>query len=233
MSDYELPRYAVIGLGRFGQALARTLTAAGAEVIGIDIDAPLVEKLRDEVTLAVRLDATDEEALKAQGVHEVDVAVIGIGEAFEPAALAVATLKELGVKRIIARAENEVQARIMRRVGADEVAEPERESAQRWAHRLMLPNLTHYVELGEDHSLIYTQAPRKFHHKTLRELDLRNEFGINLIAIERRVSVKSGESEEGITRTVFEIPKADTTILPTDTLVLVGSNEALEELPKD
>jgi len=108
-----MQRFAVIGLGRFGQRLARALTADGAEVIAIDREVDLVEEVRDEVTLAVRLDSTDEEALKAQGIAEVDAVIVGIGEQFEAAALTVAVLQSLGVPRIYARAETTVQARIL------------------------------------------------------------------------------------------------------------------------
>lgn len=225
-------KFAVIGLGRFGQRLARALTAAEAEVIAVDRDATLVEQIRDEVTLAVRLDGTDEEALKAQGIHKMDVVIVGIGEDFESSALTVATLKGLGARRIVARAETEVQAKILTRVGADEIASPERESALRWAHRMTLPKLTKYIELGEAHSMIYVAAPAAFHHKTLEELDLRNKFGVNLIAIERRVVVKTEHAAEGVETPVIEVPSAGTAIMPADTLILVGSNESLSRFPK-
>ncbi len=234
-----MQRFAVIGLGRFGQGLARALTSSGAEVIAIDRETSLVEQLRDEVTLAVRLDSTDEEALKAQGVHTVDVAIVGIGEDFESAALTVATLKGLGVGHLIARAESDIQAKILSRVGADEIASPERESATRWAHRLTLPNLTQYISLGDEHSVVYATPSRRFHDKTLKELDLRNQYGVNLIAIERRVSVEPGADAAseagaaGVTTPVITVPSADTTILPGDVLILVGDNERLSQLPRD
>jgi trk system potassium uptake protein TrkA len=226
-------RFAVIGLGRFGQRLARTLMTGDVEVIAVDRNGKSVEQVRDEVTLAVRLDSTDEEALKAQGIHEVDVAVVGIGVDFESAALTVATLKQLGVKRIIARAESDIQAKILTRVGADEIASPERESALRWAHRLMLPSLKQYVELGEGHSLIYIDAPQRFHNKTLAELDLRNKFGVNLIAIERGVAAKPDQPPQAAAAPVIEVPHAATKILPGDTLILVGSNDNIAELPRE
>ena len=228
-----MQKFAIIGLGRFGQGLARALTSTGAEVIAIDRDAGLVERMRDKVTVAVRLDSTDAEALMAQGVHEVDVAVVGIGEDFESAALTVAPLKELQVKRIIARAERDIQAEILSRVGADEVARPEGESARRWAHRLSLPKLTKYNELGEGHSIIYTTAPRCLHQKTLKELALRNKYGVNLIALERTVSVQPDPDAPAPTPTTIVVPDANATILPSDVLILVGSNESLTHLPRE
>lgn len=226
-------RFAVIGLGQFGQALARALASGDAEVIAVDRNAKPVEQVRDDVTLAVCLDSTDEEALKEQAIHQVDVAIVGIGAHFEAAALTVATLKMLGVKRIIARAQSDMQAKILRRVGADQIVSPEGESALRWAHRLMLPNLGQYIELGEGNSLISIDAPRAFHHKTLKQLDLRNEFGVNLIAIERGAGDQA-EEPPGTTGTpTIEVPHADTEILPGDTLILVGSNESVARLPRE
>lgn len=225
-------RFVVIGLGRFGQQLARALTASGAEVMAIDRAAELVEAVRDDVGMAVRLDSTDEEALAAQGVADVDAAIVGIGEHFEAAVLTVAVLKALKVPRIYARAESDVQARILRRVGADDLVNPERESALRWAHRLTLPNLRQYIDLGEDHALVYMTAPASFCHKTLVDLALRARHGVNLVAIKREASVQPG-AEAAATATVISVPQADTTILPNDVLILVGSNEALAELPTD
>lgn len=226
-----MARFAVIGLGRFGENLAKALMANGAEVLAIDRTRGCVERMRDEVTLAVRLNSTDPEALRAQGVHQVDAAIVGIGEDFESAALTVATLKELGVRHIFARAETEIQGKIMLKVGADAVVNPHRESALRWAHRLMLPNLQQYVELGEGYSMIYVTAPPTFHHKTLLELGLRRKYGVNVVAINRRVSISEGEKPLAPQESVIAVPEAETTILPDDILILVGNNEALGRLP--
>ncbi len=228
-----MQQFAVIGLGRFGQRLARALTADGAEVIAIDRNAELVESMRDDVTLAVRLDSTNEEALRTQGVAEVGVAIVGIGEEFEAAALTVAVLKSLGVPRIYARAETAIQGQILRRIGAHDIVNPEHESALRWARRLQLPNLKEYVELGEDHALIHTTAPGSFCHKTPADLELRRCFGVNLVAIKRTVNVQKGTDETSSTSAVISVPQADTTILPNDVLILVGSNDALAQLPND
>ena len=122
-------RFAVIGLGRFGSRLASNLAAAGAEVIAIDRSRQIVEDLRDKVTLAIALDATDEQALRIQGVDQVDCAVVGIGQDFEANALTTALLKSLGVARVVSRAGNQMQAEILTRIGADGVVKPEDESA--------------------------------------------------------------------------------------------------------
>ena len=226
-----MQKFAVIGLGRFGQYLAKALTAAGDEVIGIDSDPAVVERMRDEVALAVRLDGTDEAALLSQGVGEVDAAIVGIGEDFESSALSVAALKAIGVPRIVARAMSETQATILTKVGADEIALAERESALRWAHRLALPNLQQYVELGQDHSLVYIDAPPAFHNKTLQELGVRHHFGVNVVAVRRKLTVKNAGEDETRDEEIIAVPQPDTTVLPGDVLIVVGSNESLKALP--
>jgi trk system potassium uptake protein TrkA len=228
-----MQRFAIIGMGRFGQYLAKALTAARAEVIGVDRDARVVELMRDEVALAVRLDGTDKAALESQGISEVDAAIVGIGEDFESAVLTVVALKELGVRQIIARAMTETQAAILSKVGADAIASAERESAVRWAHRLTLPNLQQYIELGEGHSIVYMRAPSAFWQKSLQDLELRRRYGVNLVAIHREVSVRTGAEEKAAMHQVVAVPKPDTTILRGDILILVGSNEGLSSLPRD
>lgn len=224
-------RFAVIGLGTFGMKLAQALTRAGAEVIAVDSDPDLVEQVRDEVTLAVRLDATDEQALLTQGIDKVDCAIVGIGVNFEANALTVSTLKAIGVPQVIGRARGEVRRKILERIGADAVVLPEAETALRWANRLMLPHLREYVELGEHHALVQIQAPASFAGKTPGQLDLRRRCQVNLVAIKRTVTAqhqrKTVESETML------VPTAQTTILPGDVLILVGSNDALAELPDE
>ncbi len=228
-----MQRFAVIGLGRFGEQLARALAASGVEVVAIDRAARLAEALRDEVTLAVCLDSTDAEALKAQGIGDVDAAIVGIGEDFEATVLTVAVLKSLEVRRVFARAENEIQARILTRVGADDIVNPERESALRWSHRLTLPNLRQYIDLGEDHAIIYVNAPSAFHGQTLAELALRARHGVNMVAIKREHAGPTDPDTPKAKEPLVTVPMADTTILPDDILILVGPNEALAKLPAD
>jgi trk system potassium uptake protein TrkA len=223
-----MQQFAVIGLGRFGEHLARMLTRAGAEVIGIDRDPKVVERLRDEVALAVTLDATDVHALASQGVKDVDAAIVGVGEEFESAALTVAALKELGVRRIIARAMTVTQAKILSSVGANETAQAECESANRWAQRLTIPNLQRFVDLGEDHGLVYIKAPDAFCGKTLQDLALRKAHGVNLVAIQRR---EEGDPSSKASR--FIVPVATTVVLADDVLIVVGSNDNLRELPSE
>jgi len=228
-----MPRFAVIGLGRFGGRLARSLAAAGAEVLAIDKNRQLIEDIQDDVTLAVRLDSTDENALLAQGVDKVDVAVVSIGEDFESAVLTTVLLKAIGVRKVVTRAQTEVRGQILRRVGADEIVYPEGESAVRWAHRLMLPRLEKYIELGEDYSLIQIPVPRSFVGGTPASLHLRQRYGVTLVAICRDAQTQAKEPGAAVKCGEFTIPMPDTVMQEGDQVILIGGNEALSNLPTE
>lgn len=206
------------------------LAESGAEVLAIDKDRDLVEEIRDRVVLAVCLDSTNEQALKAQGVHEVDVAVVGIGEDFESSVLTTVLLKQLGIKRLIVRAESKMRAEILTRIGADDIVNPERESADRWRSRLLAPALMERIELAEGHSLAQVAAPPSFYDRTLEDLALRKRYKVNVVAIRRTVR----ETEGGIERRrelVISVPMPDSIVRSGDILLLIGSDQAMESLP--
>ncbi|MCX5676142.1 MAG: TrkA family potassium uptake protein [Planctomycetota bacterium] len=226
-----MKRFMVIGLGRFGQRLAKALTEAGHEVIAIDKREELVERVRDEVALAVCLDATDPDPLKSQGAGDIDAAVVCIGEDFESNALATATLKSLGVPVVISRASTEIQRRILTAIGADQVVLPEEEVADRLAGHLANPNILEHLELAEGHSLIQIRAPADWVGRTLGEIDLRRKHEVNLVAIKRQVVSRTPEGGQTVEQQVVDLPMAHTVIREGDILVLVGSTESLGSLP--
>ncbi|MBE3097920.1 MAG: TrkA family potassium uptake protein [Planctomycetes bacterium] len=226
-----MKRFMVIGLGRFGQRLAKALTEAGHEVIAIDKREELVERVRDEVALAVCLDATDPDPLKSQGAGDIDAAVVCIGEDFESNALATATLKSLGVPVVISRASSEIQRRILSAIGADQVVLPEEEVADRLAAHLANPNILEHLELAEGHSLIQIRAPADWVGRTLGEIDLRRKHEVNLVAIKRQVISRTPEGGQTVEQQVVDLPMAHTVIREGDVLVLVGSTESLGSLP--
>lgn len=230
-----MDRFAVIGLGRFGSRLATTLAAAGAEVIAIDRDRAIVEDLRDEVTLAIAMDSTDEQALKIQGVDQVDCAVVGIGADFEANALTTALLKSLGVKRVIARAATRTQARILSRIGADGVVSPEEESADRWANKLLAPFLLDRVEIGDGYVVAQVRTPAPWSGKTLAELDLRRAHNITMVAIRRKArpdgSARTTDASDEQRDRVVELPQPTSRLQPDDLLVVAGFDEELKRLP--
>lgn len=240
-----MDRFAVIGLGRFGARLAQNLAAAGAEVIAIDHSRQIVEELRDKVTLAIALDATDEQALRLQGIDQVDCAVVGIGNNFEANALATVLLKSVGVKRIISRAGNQMQAQILQRIGADGVVRPEDEAADRWSHRLLAPFTIDHIELAENYAIIQLPTPGAWVGKSLADLDMRRKFQVTLVAIKRLASgpkkdgdapSKAGAAEPedagASAERVVEAPLPTSRLRESDILVIAGFDQDIEKLPK-
>ncbi|HNV01965.1 MAG TPA: TrkA family potassium uptake protein [Vicinamibacterales bacterium] len=215
---------AVIGLGRFGSAMAVSLTELGQDVVGVDSDEDRVQKHADLISSAVALDATDERALKRAGIADVDAAVISIGENIEASLLAVMLLKDLEVPRIIAKAVTPLHGRILQRLGVDRVIFPEREMAIRVAHSLVVANALDYIELSRDFSIVEVPAPAEFAGRTLKDLQLRNRYGLTLIAIKR----KSGAGSEETTIA----PSADDLIESGDVLSLLGPNERLAHIDR-
>jgi len=228
-----MKRIAVVGLGRLGMELAGQLAASGVEVIAIDTDRSLVEKAQERVALAVRLDATDAEALTAQGIPGVDLAMVAIGEGFEATLLTVLALKQVGVKHVIARAQNPTRAQILQKVGADETILPELATARRLAQRLVAPQLEDAIELSPDHSLVQLKAPERFCHRTLAKLKLRQKYGVNVVALKRQVSVSARGAKAPVSRQIISVPGPESVIQPTDILVIIGPNDMLSQLPTE
>lgn len=226
-----LPRVAVIGLGRFGMTLARTLGESGAEVIAIDADARLVDQVKDHVAAAVRLDSTDAGALSGQEVGKCDVVVVAIGENFEAALLTTVIVKQMGVRRVICRAQSSVHAEIYRQIGADVVIQPEMQAGAALGRSLASPHIDEVVPLAEGYSLIELHAPQAFFDKTLAGLNLRVKYQVNLVAIKRTRQV--AVAGRNVTEELLSVPTPDEVIRPGDILVLVGSNDALNRLPKE
>lgn len=224
-----MERFAVIGMGRFGSRLAKLLTEAGVEVIAVDRRADLVEAMRDEVARAVCMDATDEETLRNQGLDEVDTAIVGIGTNFEAAVLTTVLLKQMGVRRVITRATTAVRGQILTRIGADDIVNPESESADRWRTRLVAPRIIEHIELSEGFSLIQTIAPKPFIGKTLGEIDMRKNHHVQVIAVRRRAEDTDADGKRRTQEIVISVPTAETTIQGGDVLMLIGADEALRE----
>ncbi len=228
-----MKRFAVIGLGRFGTKLAVALAMSGAEVIAIDRDREVVDTIRDQVSHVVRLDSTDEEALKAQGVDKVDVAIIGIGQrgrGFESAILTVVNLRQMGVPKIYARAENLIAGEVFSKVGATEVIYPEIESAQRWAYKLIAPQIGEKIDFAEGYSLARVKAPPSFDEKTVMDLQLRQKYNVNLVAIKRGEGSKGKKSEKA---GIINVPMPSTVVYKDDILMVAGSDVDLARLPKE
>lgn len=211
---------AIIGLGEFGQAAAVGLARGGVEVIAVDSHMEHVNVVKDEVAMAVCLDARRREALKENGINEVDVLVAAIGENFEAQVLAVVHAKQFGIKRVIARATTRDHRMVLQAVGADDVFDPEEEAARWMVQRLMLGDITSYFELADGFSLVEIKAPEGIVGKTLRELELRREFRINLVALKR---YEKKPDETPVLKQFNPVPLPDERIQENDVLALAGS----------
>jgi len=228
-----MQKFAVIGLGRFGSQLAISLGERDAEVIAVDKDMRAVEQVKDVVTYAARLDSTDREALLAQGIDKVDVAIVAIGDNFESNVLTTAFLKNIGVKNVIARAASTIQKQILELIGADKVIFPEAESGIRLAQNLTSRAIWDYVPLSGDRVIAELKAPQRFWNKTIAELKIRNKYGINIIAVKKRIPKLSPTGGTSVAEEIIiEMPEPDYEIGEYDTLIVVGSNDDIEDVSK-
>jgi len=223
-------KIAVIGLGRFGTALARQLALSGVQVIAVDRTQQLVNGIKDDVDLAVQLDSTDKQALLSQDIDKVDVCVVAIGENFEASLLTTVLVKQLNVPQIICRAQTALHAEIFRQIGADQVIQPEQAAGEQVARQLANPQLADVVPLSENLTLVELKAPRQFHGKSVKSTGLRADYHVNLVVIKRP---QAGDEESTAESMLVNVPRPDDVIEPNDILVLVGANEALARLPKE
>ncbi|HYF79756.1 MAG TPA: TrkA family potassium uptake protein [Symbiobacteriaceae bacterium] len=210
---------AVLGLGRFGSAVARTLQELGHEVLGIDANPDLVELVSDEVTHAVTCDVADEEALRSLGLRNFDCAVVAIGHEVQASVLATVILKEIGVPFVVAKAAGDLHGRTLAKVGADKVVYPERDMGARVAHSLLTGSVTDFIELSPEYTIMELAAPPKMLGRTLRELNLRARYGINVMAL------KTGE-------VINAAPLATDVVREGDVLVLLGSNDGMRRMER-
>ncbi len=207
---------AVIGLGRFGSNLATTLSELGHEVLAIDSDERAVQQIADSVTHAVQADGTDEATLVELGITEYDLAFVAFGD-IEGSILMTTLLKQLGLKRVHAKARNSLHREILERVGADQVVFPEREMAIRVAHNLAAPNVVDYFELLADYGIGEVKVPEGFVGQTLTSVNLADRLNVSILVIKRG-------SELLITPDLTETLRAG------DVLVVIGRDSAIAEL---
>jgi len=214
-----MKQFAVIGVGNFGKYLAVSLYKKGHEVLIIDKVPHLVNALRDQVSQAIIADATDRKAMESLGLKDMDTVVVCIGSVLGNSILTTLNMKDIGVKNILAKAITEDHGRILLKVGANEIFFPEKDLAFTIAERLHNPNMLDYMPFMEGYGIIELAPPKSFIGKTLRELDLINRFGIQVIAI-----------KEIIPERMNMIPKAQFVIKDSDIMILMGPEKALDLL---
>jgi len=210
-------QFIVIGLGKFGQSVAKTLYQLGYDVLAVDDDETIVQEISDQVTHAVQMDATDEYSLRTLGIRNFDVAVVSIGTNVQSSIMITLNLKEAGVKKVIAKGNNEMHAKLLTKIGADRVILPEADMGARVAHNLVSSNILDFIELSPDYSIVEISAPSQWIGKNIKDLDARAKYGINIMAIKTDSNINIS-------------PMAADIIGKEDILVVIGSIEDLAKI---
>lgn len=214
-----MKRVVVIGLGIFGFHIAKELYENGMEVIAIDKSKEVIQKIKDFSSKAVVADAREKEVLESIGIQEEDIVIVSFGEDLSSSTLLTLHLKELNVKRIIVKAPNEDHKRILQKVGATEVIIPEREMAGKVARSLISPNVIDYIPVSEDYNISEIAPPASFIGKSIAELNLRNRYHIEVIAIRDVLSDK-----------ITLVPQASSVIKDSDILVVIGKEPDIKKI---
>jgi trk system potassium uptake protein TrkA len=225
-------QFAVFGLGVFGMSIAKNLMKEGMEVIAVDNRERNIEAIKNEVTEAAVLDGTKEEALLAIDVVRVDCAVIAIGDDMEASILTALLLKKLGVPKIIARANSQAHRQILALIGVDEIISPEEEMGMRLARRLSSTHILHHLDVSEEHTIAEVVVADNFVGKTIRDMNLRSKFGVNIVGIKKKIPQVTEEGENIFVEKYVDFPSPDDVFAEGDVLVLVGSERAITEIER-
>lgn len=212
-------QYAVIGMGRFGSSVALSLFKLGYDVLAIDKNEARIQAISSVVTHAVQANSTEEEALRAIGIRNMDVVVVAIGQDIQSSILTTLILKDMGIHTIVVKAQNELHGKVLKKIGADKIIFPERDMGNRVAHHLISPNILEYIELSDDYSIVEIKASAKMVGRSLRELDIRAKHGCNVMGI------KTGEK-------MNIAPQAEDKIEHSDILVVIGKNDDINNFER-
>jgi trk system potassium uptake protein TrkA len=219
--------FAVFGLGAFGNEVCRVLSEKGGKVIAFDNRPQPVERIKDQVSQVMVLDSTDEDALKSAPLDNVDIAIVAMGDDLEASVLTTALLKNIGIPYIIARGVSDIHMKVLRQIGANEVINLEIEEGQRVASRLLTTEVLETIPVTEDYSIVELYVPESMVGKSLERLNLRQEYHVNVIAIER---FKTNVDDEGnpVKEERVILPTKDDVLLTDDILIVVGRNTDIE-----
>lgn len=209
-------QYAVIGLGRFGSSVAKALYDLNYDVMVIDMDEERIQENMNNVTHAVQADSTDEVALKSLGIRNFDVVVVAIGQNIQASILTTLIIKEMGIETIVVKAQNQLHAKVLYKIGATKVIFPERDMGVRVAHNLVTPNILDYIELSEEYSIVEILSSDIMAEKTLVDLNIRAKFGCNVMALKNENYINVS-------------PSAQDKIKKGDIMVVIGHNKDLRK----
>jgi trk system potassium uptake protein len=211
--------FVVIGLGRFGGSIVRSLTEQGMEVMAIDQDEDKVNEFSSIASHAVMADSTDESVLKSLGIKNFDHVIVAIGDDIQSSILTTLMLKEIGVEKITVKAQNDYHEKVLRKIGANQVVHPERDMGRRIAHNIVSNNVLDYLELSDEHSIVEIVANDHLAGNTLSSLDIRARYGINIVAVKRD-------------RDIIVSPQADEEIRVGDILIVIGADSDINRFEK-
>jgi trk system potassium uptake protein TrkA len=210
-------QFAIIGLGRFGSSLATELMKHGYEVMGVDLDQHIVDDMSDQLTHTVAADSTDEDVLRSLGIRNFDCVIVAIGDDIQSSIMTAILLKDIGVKKVVAKAMTELHGRVLEKIGVDRVIFPERDMAVRVAHQLATPNLVDFIELSRDYTIAELSVPPRISGMTLQQLNTQGKYGCSVVAINKK---------QGL----IIAPTAEDVVEEEDILVVIGTNDQIEQL---
>jgi trk system potassium uptake protein TrkA len=212
-------QFVVIGCGRFGQSVAIKLAEMGSEVMVVDDNEEIIQSISDKVTYAVQADATDENAIKALGIRNFDVAIVTIGSDIQSSILVTLLVKEMGIKHIVAKAQNAAHAKVLYKIGANRVVFPEKEMGIKVAKGLLSSNVLELIDLAPEYSILELRMSDQWIGKSLVEINMRREYSLSVIAIRRGDDIDINV-------------EPDRVLLKDDILVVIGHNKDLQRLEK-
>ncbi|MCK4694282.1 MAG: TrkA family potassium uptake protein [Candidatus Cloacimonetes bacterium] len=225
-----MSKFAVIGLGKFGFNVATTLFENGAEVIAIDNNQALVDEISGRVSVAINMNSTDEKSLKMNRIQDVIAVILAIGNSIENSVLTAVILKKLGVSNIFAKVDSKVHGRILELLGVQNIIFPEEQVAKQLANSLLSSSVLEYIDLSSGHSVVELVVPESWVGKSLQELALPTEKGINIIAIKYTAQNVTEDGENIIVKKINDMPGANDIIHDNDVLVLVGPKSKINDL---
>jgi len=222
-------KYIIVGMGNFGSYLAKRLTDLGHEVVGVDNSESKIDQIKEHVTYAMVLDATDQHAVNTLPIKDVDIIIIAIGEDVGASILATAIFKQLKTKRIIGRAINALHETVIRAIGVDEIIHPEEETAERLAKRLQLKGVLDSLEISDDYNIVEVKVPKRYVGMTVGATNIRKEFSLNIMTT---IKVKEKTNLLGIKlpqRDVAGVISADYVFEAQDILLIFGKIKNIQE----
>jgi trk system potassium uptake protein TrkA len=223
-------KYIIVGLGNFGGFLAARLTDLGHEVIGVDSVEAKVDMVKNSITHAITMDATDAQAIKTLPYKDVDVVIIAIGEDFGASIMVTAIFKQMNVKRLISRSINKIHETVIKAIGVDEIVHPEEDSAQRLAKSLQMNGVLDSLEVSDEYNIIEVKAPSRYIGLTIGETQIRQDYNINILTLikwDEKINIFGSKSK---VKKVTGVVTPETKIEEGDILLLFGNNKDIQNI---